>query len=503
MSASIGGAAAPARGMAGTMATNGFDYDLLVIGSGPAGQRAAIQGAKLDKKVAIIEKTAVVGGVSVNLGTIPSKTLRESVLDLSGYRSREFYGASYTVKQDITMQDLLVRTNQVIHHGIDVTRHQLMRNRVEVISATAAFCASDSLRLDYVDGSTSRTVRARAIVIACGTETTRDGHIPFDGKRIFTSDDILHLDQLPRSLAVVGAGVIGAEYASILAALGVRVTLIDKRHRLLPFVDEEIADTLCHHLRENRVTLRLNESVSRLEITESEPGGRVRLYLDSGKTIVTEKALYSVGRTGATAKLNLEAAGVKPDERGRLVVDKHFQTNVPGIYAVGDVIGFPALASTSMEQGRLAACHAFGVKASSVPELFPYGIYSVPEISMVGKTEEELTHDGVAYEIGKARYKEIARGQIIGDTTGLLKLIFHSETRKLLGVHIIGDGASELIHIGQAVLAFGGPVDYFINTVFNYPTLAECYKVAAFDGINRLGMFHEERADLPHAADDD
>jgi len=251
------------------------------------------------------------------------------------------------------------------------------------------------------------------------------------------------------------------------------------------------------------VTIRLGETVKQLEVIPTDTGDRVRLSLDSGKTIVTEKALYSVGRTGATSKLNLEGAGLKPDPRGRLTVDQHFCTEAPHIYAAGDVIGFPALASTSMEQGRLAVCHAFGIKARSVPELFPYGIYSVPEISMVGKTEEELTEAGVAYEIGKARYKEIARGQIIGDVTGLLKLIFHSETRKLLGVHIIGEGASELIHIGQAVLGFGGTVDYFVNTVFNYPTLAECYKVAAFDGVNRLPMYHEESTELAQAADGD
>ncbi len=476
------------------MTASGYDYDLVVIGSGPAGQRAAIQGAKLDKKVAIIEKTTVVGGVSVNLGTIPSKTLREAALDLSGFRAREFYGASYTVKENITIQDLLVRTNQVIAHGIDIARHQLMRNHVELIAAAASFVDPHTLQLDLIDGRTSRTITAGNIIIATGTETTRGSDIPFDGRRIFTSDDILHLDELPRSLAVVGAGVIGCEYASILAALGVRVTLIDQRNRLLPFVDTEVADELCHHLREKRVTIRLGESVKHLEILETETGDRVRLSLDSGKTIVTEKALYSVGRTGATSKLNLAAAGLTPDSRGRLTVDKYFATEVSHIYAAGDVIGFPALASTSMEQGRLAVCHAFGVRASSVPELFPYGIYSVPEISMVGKTEEELTEAGVAYEIGKARYKEIARGQIVGDVTGLLKLVFHSDTRKLLGVHIIGEGASELIHIGQAVLAFGGTVDYFVNTVFNYPTLAECYKVAAFDGINRLPMFHEEPA---------
>jgi NAD(P) transhydrogenase len=315
-------------------------------------------------------------------------------------------------------------------------------------------------------------------------------------------DEVLGIGRLPERLIILGAGVIGCEYASIFAALGVRVTLIDKRHRLLPFVDEEIVDTLCYHLRENRVTLRLNESVQSIEVAEDGdgPGNRVRLHLESGKTIVTEKALYAVGRTGATNRLALDKCGIACDERGRLVVDEHYCTATPNIYAVGDVIGFPALASTSMEQGRLAVCRCFGVSATSVPALFPFGIYSVPEISMVGKTEEELTQAGIAYEVGKARYREIARGQIIGDTTGLLKLIFHSETRELLGVHIIGDGASELIHIGQAVLAFGGTIDYFINTVFNYPTLAECYKVAAFDGINRIGVFHEADAPDPPLA---
>lgn len=470
------------------MAEDPFDYDLLVIGSGPAGQRAAIQGAKLNKKVAIVERKTVLGGCSVNLGTIPSKTLREAVLDLSGYRSRGFYGASYTVKQHITAQDLVSRTDKVILNELDVIRHQLMRNDVELLVAEAAFAGPDSVRLRSVAGSASRVVKARKIVIAVGTETTRDPHIPFDGQQIFTSDDILHLDRLPRTLAVVGAGVIGCEYASIFAALGVRVTLVDKRNRLLPFVDAEITDALCHHLRDSRATLRLNESVNRLEVVEDEQGARVRLHLDSGKTILAEKALYSVGRTGATASLDLASAGLAADHRGRLPVDQHHQTENPNIYAVGDVIGFPALASTSMEQGRLAVCHAFGVKAHSVPERFPYGIYAVPEISMVGKTEEELTEAAIPYEIGKARYREIARGQILGDITGLLKLIFHSETRELLGVHIIGEGASELIHIGQAVLSFGGRIDYFIDTVFNYPTLAECYKVAAFDGVNRLGI---------------
>ncbi len=464
-----------------------FDYDLLVIGSGPAGQRAAIQAAKLDKRVALVERKTVLGGVSVNTGTIPSKTLREAVLDLSGYREREFYGASYTVKQNITMQDLLVRADQVIRHEIDVTRHQLMRNHVDVLSATASFTGPHSLALDFVDGRGRHEVTAQFIVIATGTEATRDPHIPFDGSRILISDDILTLDRLPRTITVVGAGVVGCEYASMFAALGVRVTLIDKRPRLLPFVDAEIVDALAYHLRENRVTLRMGEEVSGIETIEDEHGERVRIVLASGKQVITEKALYSVGRTGATKRLNLSCAGLASDDRGRLTVNEYYQTAIPNIYAVGDVIGFPSLASTSMEQGRLAACHAFNVPATSVPGLFPYGIYTIPEISMVGRNEEDLTSDGVSYEVGKARYREIARGQIIGDTTGLLKLIFHSETRKLLGVHIIGEGASELVHIGQAVLAYNGDVDYFVHTVFNYPTLAECYKTAAFDGINRLG----------------
>jgi NAD(P) transhydrogenase len=398
------------------------------------------------------------------------------------------------------MQDLLFRTNRVIAHEIDVTRHQLMRNNVEVIPATASFVAPDAIRLEDVGAGGSRVVKAKKIIIAAGAETTRDPHIPFDGIRIFTSDDVLDLDRLPRTLAVVGAGVIGCEYASIFAALGVRVTLIDRRDRLLPFVDKEIVDEFCHHLRENRATLRLNESVGKLEIVEDEHGARIKIHLDSGKTIIAEKALYSVGRTGATNRLNLAEAGLAADSRGRLATDANFRTAVASIYAVGDMIGFPALASTSMEQGRLAACHAFGIKAHSVPERFPYGIYAVPEISMVGKTEEELTEASIPYEVGKARYKEIARGQILGDVTGLLKLIFHSETRQLLGVHIIGEGASELVHIGQAVLSFEGKIDYFVDTVFNYPTLAECYKVAAFDGINRLGIFAEEQDEVLQTA---
>jgi NAD(P) transhydrogenase len=464
-----------------------YDYDLLVIGSGPAGQRAAIQAAKLNKRVAVVERKTILGGVCINTGTIPSKTLREAVLHLSGYREHNLYGASYTVKQNITMADLLYRTDHVIQHELDIVRHQLQRNRVELISAEASFVDANTVRLKYVDARGWRDVSAAHIIIATGTTATKTDRIPFDGKRIFISDDLLELDHLPRTLTVVGAGVIGLEYASIFSALGVRVTIIDKRRRLLPFVDAEIIDSLVYHFNQQRAIMRLGEEVDLIEPITDEHGDRVKIHLASGKQIITEMALYSIGRTGATYALNTEVAGIQMNERGLLKVNECYQTNVPNVYAVGDVIGFPSLASTSMEQGRLAACHAFGVATQSSPELFPYGIYTIPEISTVGRNEEELTEQGIPYEVGKAQYREIARGQIIGDQTGLLKLIFHLDTHELLGVHIIGEGASELVHIGQAVMAFKGKVEFFINNVFNYPTLAECYKTAAFDGINRLG----------------
>ena len=463
-----------------------FDYDFFVIGSGPSGERAAIQAAKLGKRVAVAERKRELGGVCVNTGTIPSKTLREAVLHLSGYRERGFYGASYRVQQKIEMDDLLKRTHQVIAHEIDVRRHQMARNGIDLIGAHAAFTGPHALRLTHVDGGVQQDVTTEFAVISTGSIPTATDGVLADGQRVFLSDQILELEKLPATLAVVGAGVIGCEYASIFATLGVRVTLVDKLHRLLPFADKEIIDALTYQLSQRRLTLRLGEEVSGMVPFEDGRGPRVKIELTSGKQIIADKALYSIGRTGATKSLNLESAGITPNERGRLRVNEHYQTEAPNIYAVGDVIGFPSLASTGMEQGRIAACHAFGVEARSVPKLFPFGIYAIPEISAVGRSEEELTEQGVPYEVGKAYYREIARGQIIGDSTGLLKLIFHLETRELLGVHIIGEGASELIHIGQAVMAFGGGVDYFVETVFNYPTLAECYKTAAFDGINRL-----------------
>lgn len=457
-------------------------YDLFVIGSGPAGQRAAIQAAKLGKRVGVCERREMMGGVCINTGTLPSKTFREAVLHLTGHLQRGLYGNSYRVKDEITAQDLLFRCSYVIRREIEVVRDQLQRNGVSLIGGSAHFL--DPHRLSVVGVADTVEVEAEKILVATGTTPTIPTSVECDDKTVITSDGILHLEHLPRSLTVVGAGVIGVEYASIFAALGIEVTLIDKRKRLLEFVDEEIAEALSYQMRNMNCTFRLGEEVSSIQI---EKPGRAVAVLESGKRVTSELLLFSIGRVGATGSLQLDAAGLKADSRGRLEVNEHYQTAVPHIYAAGDVIGFPALASTSMEQGRLASCHAFGQSCTSMPELFPYGIYAVPEISMVGRNEEELTTAKVPYEVGVARYREIARGAILGDESGLLKLLFHRETRKLLGVHIIGTAATELVHIGQAVLAHGGTIDYFVNSVFNYPTFAECYKVAALDCFNKLG----------------
>jgi NAD(P) transhydrogenase len=465
-----------------------FEYDLVVIGSGPAGHSAAIQAAKLRKRVLVVERKAIVGGVCMNIGTIPSKTMREAVLYLSGYREHTLYGESYKVKDKITLADLLFRVEPVVRHEVDVTRHQLLRNGVDLEHAEASFVDPHTLKLTFQQNSGERIITADKVVIAVGTEAARDPRMALDGNCVFSSDDILQLKDLPGSLAVIGAGVIGCEYASIFAALGVRVTIIEKSARLLPFVDAEIIEALTYHLRERRVTMRLGEEVDHVELIDAATNPRVKINLVSGKQIVADKVLRSTGRSGATSRLQLEAAGIGSDARGRIRVNGVYQSETANIYATGDVIGFPSLASTSREQGRIASCHAFGVETKHAPELFPYGIYTIPEISFVGQNEEQLTDMGVPYEVGKAQYREIARGQIIGDTTGMLKLLFERNTRELLGVHVIGEGAVELIHIGQAVLALKGKVDYFVDTVFNYPTLAECYRNAAFDGINRLQM---------------
>ena len=455
-------------------------FDLFVLGTGPAGQRAAVQAAKLGKRVGICEKREMVGGVCVNTGTIPSKTFREAVLYLSGIAQRANYGASYTVKDDITMDDLLFRCNQVITREIDVIRAQMKRNGIALLAGSAEFTGPHALTVTGSAGAVE--VEADNVVIAVGTRPAPPP-VPVDGETVIDSDGILTLKKLPRSLLVIGAGVIGVEYASMFAALGIDVTIVDKRPTLLDFVDDEISEALAFFLRKLNCTLRLGEEVDAVQI---EKPGRVSATLKSGKRVAADLLLYSIGRVGATAPLHLAAAGLEADERGRLAVNERYQTAQPHIYAVGDIIGFPALASTSAEQGRLASCHAFGVACTSLPHLFPYGIYSVPEISMVGKTERELTKDSVPYETGVARYSEIARGAIVGDSIGILKILVHRETRLILGVHILGTAATELVHIGQSFLALGGTLDVLVDTVFNYPTFAECYKVAALDAYNKL-----------------
>jgi NAD(P) transhydrogenase len=456
-------------------------YDLIVIGSGPAGQRAAIQGAKLGKKVALIEKREVVGGACINTGTIPSKSMREAVLHLSGYLYQSVYGMNYRVKDKITVADLSFRVQQVIKTEIDVTMAQLSRNGIEMLTGTASFLDPTHIRVSNSRGQSD--YEAGIFVIATGTRPAESPLVPLNNRTILNSDQIFSLPTIPKTLMVVGGGVIGVEYTSMFAALGVRVILIEKQTQLLPFADSEVVEALCYHLRDNRVTLRLNEEVESVEETAD---GTVVANLKSKKRISGDALLYAVGRQGNVDDLNLSAAGLEADNRGRIPVDGEYRTKQPHILAVGDVIGFPSLASVSMEQGRIAVSHALGVMVHSDPSNYPYGIYTIPEISFVGKTEEQLTDEDVPYEVGVAYYREIARGQIRGDTTGRLKLIFHRETRAILGVHIIGEGASEILHIGQAVLILKGTMDYFINTVFNYPTLAECYKAAAFNGLNKV-----------------
>ena len=456
-------------------------YDLLVIGSGPAGQKAAIQAAKAGKTVGIIERRKVAGGLCINIGTIPSKSLREAVMFLSGFRQRNLYGASYRVKKDITFEDLAQRCDHVVKAEQEIIQNQLMRNHVDFIVGTASILDSHRIAID--EGAESQEHTADYIVIAVGTEPARPAGIPFDGEAVIDSDELISLKQLPKSLTIVGGGVIGCEYACILATLGIPVVLVERRPRLLEFVDSEMIESLQYQMRNIGVTLRLHEEVTGVHKASD---GSVVLQLRSGKQIRSPLLIYSAGRVGATKNLGLERIGIAPDERGRLKVNEDFQTAVPHIYAVGDVVGFPALASTSMQQGRHAACHAFQLQCDTATHLLPYGIYTIPEISMVGRNEDELTSGGVPYEVGVARYREIARGQLIGDTVGMLKLLFHSETRELLGVHAIGEGATELVHIGQAVIAHGGKLDYFIDAVFNYPTLAECYKVAALAALNKF-----------------
>jgi len=457
---------------------DGYDYDLLAIGSGPAGQKAAIQAAKLGRRAAIVERRTI-GGVSVNRGTIPSKTLREAVVYLTGISQRAVYGDSYRLKEDITVEDLGLRTRQVVEREVDIVRNQLARNHVHVIDGIARFVDPHTLA---ISGGEERRISAEKIVIATGTRPHRPKTVEFDNKTILDSDGLLLLERLPASIVVVGAGIIGIEYASMFAALGTKVTVVEKRHRLLDFVDSQIAEGLQYHLRDLGVMFRFGEVVTAVE---RHDGATVTL-LESGKRIPAEVVLYAAGRQGETGDLDLESAGLDANERGYLEVGPDFRTAVDHIHAAGDVIGWPSLAATSMEQGRLAAAHALDQPTHSMSELLPFGIYTIPEISYVGRNEEELTEAACPYEVGISRYRELARGQILGDSYGMLKLLVSLEDRTLLGVHVLGTNATELVHIGQAVMGNGGTVDYLVDAVFNYPTLAESYKVAALDAMNKL-----------------
>jgi NAD(P) transhydrogenase len=466
------------------------EYDLVVIGSGPGGQKAAIAAAKLGKSVAIIERGKMLGGVCVNTGTIPSKTLREAVVYLTGMSQRELYGASYRVKEKITPADLLARTAHVIGKEIDVVRSQLMRNRVDLLIGHARFVDAHSVLVEDPARAENVTLRAAHIVIATGTTPLRPAGVEFDEHRVLDSDGILDLKSIPTSMVVVGAGVIGIEYASMFAALGTKVTVVEKRDSMLDFCDPEVVEALRFHLRDLAVTFRFGEEVTAVDVGAA---GTVTT-LASGKQIPAETVMYSAGRQGQTEHLDLAKAGLEADNRGRIFVDDNYRTKVDHIYAVGDVIGFPALAATSMDQGRLAAYHAFGEPTKNMTDLQPIGIYSIPEVSYVGATEVDLTKDSVPYEVGVSRYRELARGQIAGDSYGMLKLLVSTDDLRLLGVHIFGTNATEMVHIGQAVMGCGGTVEYLVDAVFNYPTFSEAYKVAALDVMNKLRALSQFKA---------
>ncbi|MEU0278633.1 Si-specific NAD(P)(+) transhydrogenase [Streptomyces sp. NPDC088147] len=457
------------------------DFDMLVIGSGPGGQKAAIAAAKLGRRVAVIDRPDMVGGVSIHTGTVPSKTLREAVLYLTGLAQRDLYGQSYRLKEEITVADLTARTQHVVGLEVDVVRSQLARNQITLLAGTGRFVDDHTVAVRDASGQ-DRLLTADHIVIATGTRPARPASVEFDDRTVMDSDSVLSMEKVPRSMVIVGAGVIGMEYASMFAALGSKITVVEQRAGMLDFCDVEVVEALKYRLRDLAVTFRFGETVAAVERHEQ---GTLTI-LESGKKIAADAVMYSAGRQGLTEELDLGKAGLSADARGRITVDEHYRTEVPHIYAVGDVIGFPALAATSMEQGRAAAYHACDEPVNPMHHLQPIGIYTIPEISFIGRTEDQLTKERVPFEVGVSRYRELARGQIVGDAHGVLKLLVSPEDRRLLGVHCFGSGATELIHIGQAVMGCGGTVDYLVDAVFNYPTLAESYKVAALDVTNKI-----------------
>jgi len=458
-----------------------FDFELLVIGSGPAGQKAAIQAAKARRRVLLIERRRHLGGVSVNTGTIPSKTIREAVVYLTGLSQRGVYGQDYRLKDEIGIDDLALRTRQVVERERSVIRDQLLRNHVTLLEGDASFVDPHTVAVVEPSGA-ERRVSAQTIIIATGSEPAHPQDVAFDGRNVLDSDDIvLRLNRIPRTLVVVGAGVIGVEFASMFAALGTKVTVVDGRTTMLDFCDQEIVEALRVHLRDLGVTFRFGELVTRVD----SHGDETLTTLASGKHVAAEVVFYSAGRQGATSRLRLENIGLEADARGRIAAGPTYRTAVDHIYAAGDVIGFPSLASTSAEQGRLASAEACGFEVHPVGEL-PFGVFSIPEIGYIGKTELELTEAAIPYEVGVSYYRELARGQILGDTHGLVKLLVSPQDHRLLGVHALGAGATEVVHIGQAVMGLGSTVDFLVESVFNYPTLAEAYKVAALDALNKL-----------------
>jgi NAD(P) transhydrogenase len=476
----------PASGVDGPM-TETEKYDLVVIGSGPGGEKGAAQAAYFGKRVALVERALEVGGACVHTGTLPSKTLRETALYLTGFRRRELYGMSLRLDRKKSLRQLVGRLREVTDRQTRQIRRNLERHAVTVVPGFASFENARAVSIRNAQGEITRRLTAEVFLIATGSSPTPPQGISTEDPDVVDSDRILNLDRVPAALTVVGGGVIGTEYACLFAALGTRVTLVEGRDRLLTGVDEELSSAIQLSLDRMGAQILLGDAVD--SITR-DPGARrnaLHLKLRSGRKVRADKLLFSAGRSGNTTGMNLETIGVELNERGHIRVDTHFQTAVFGIYAVGDVIGFPALASTSMEQGRVAMCHAFGIAYKiGVSAFLPYGIYSIPEISSVGPSEQELKEKGIDYEVGRARFENNARGQITGDTDGMVKLLFDPNTRRLLSAHILGEAATELVHMPMFVMATGGSIDAFIDAVFNFPTLSESFKYAAYDGLQRL-----------------
>jgi NAD(P) transhydrogenase len=459
-------------------------FDLVVIGAGAAGEKGAAQAAYFGKRVAVVEREAEPGGATVHTGTLPSKTLREAALFLSGYRQRDLYGISLAVEKELRVATLIARKDAVRTAETARVRGNLDRHRVTLIRGDARFVGPHEVEVRGPDGST-RGLEGEAVLIATGSRPHRPSTIPFDDPAVFDSDSILAIDRLPGSMTVLGGGVIGCEYASVFAALGTRIRLIQPRTPLLPFLDREIVERLTAAMTDLGVSFRLGEAVTGVG---RDTGGALRTTLAGGDAFLSDAVLVSMGRQGNIDTLSLDAAGVEADARGRVLVDDEYRTSVPGVYAAGDVVGFPALASVSMEQGRVAVCRAFGFSyKEQVSSLLPLGVYTIPEVSSVGLTEEAAAERGLDVVVGRAAFADNARGQIVGDTQGMTKLLFERASRRLVGCHCIGERASELVHVGHAVMTLEGTVETLIEMVFNYPTLTETYKYAAYDALGRLG----------------